>query len=78
MGDFDLNAPATLFWVSRELPRERPFLSVKDAARFAMAELKRGEFFAATIATADDVFSGDQIVQIHQKGGVAPRKYAWF
>lgn len=78
MADFDLNTPATLHWVSREVPHERRLNSVKDAVRIAMTELKRGEFFSAKVATADHVFTGDEIVEIFQTGGLSLRGYARF
>lgn len=74
----DLDAPATLRWISREIPRERPFLSLKDAVRVAMKELKKGEFLSAHISAGDDCYSGDQIVELHQTGGIVRRRYALF
>ena len=78
MADFDLNAPAILHWIAREVPLERRLNSLKDAARVAMTELKRGEFFSARIACLDHVFSGDEIVEIFQTGRLSVRGYARF
>jgi len=78
MAEFDLNAPATLRWISRETPRERPFLALRDAVRVAMKELKKGEFLSAHIATEGADYAGDQIVEIFQTGGLGHRRYALF
>ena len=78
MPELDLNRPATLRWTSREIPRERPFLALKDAIRFAMLELRKGEFLSARISTGDASYAGDEIVEIYQRGGIVRRRYAWF
>ncbi len=78
MAEFDLNAPATLRWTSREAPRERPFLALRDAVRVAMKELSKSEFLSAHIATESADYEGDQIVEIFQTGGLGHRRYALF
>ena len=74
----DLSAPALVRWTSKAISRERPFFALKDAVRFAMKELRKAEFLSACIATADDVFEGDQIVELFQRNGIAARRVAWF
>jgi hypothetical protein len=78
MQEIDLNAPATLKWLSKEIPRERSFLALKDAVRVAMHELRKGEFLSAHIASGQAAYAGDQIVEIFQTGGLARRGYARF
>ncbi len=78
MTTFDLNAPATLHWTSKEVPHERPLNSVSDAVRVAMKELRRAEFFSASIVAGDHVFRGDEIVEIFQTGGLTRRSWASF
>ena len=64
----DMNVPATLQWRSRDALKERRFVSVHAAARAAMTELSRVEFFAAHLLASGESFSGDEIVEIYQKG----------
>lgn len=78
MAELDLNGPATLRWTSREIPRERPFLTLKDAVRVAMLELRKGEFLSAHISTDGAVYAGDEIVEIFQTGGTGRRRHAPF
>ncbi len=78
MSEIDLNGPATLSWISKEVLHERSFLSLKEAVRVAMKELRKGEFLTAQIVTACADYRGDQIVELHQTGGVAQRGYARF
>ncbi len=75
---FDLNAPATLTWTSKEVVRERHLGSVKDAVRIAMKELTRAEFFSAHVRANDESYAGDQIVQIFRSGTLTQRRYARF
>ena len=78
MPDIDLNAPATLRWISKEVSHERSFRSLQEAVRVAMKELRKGEFLSAQITTEGADYRGDQIVELHQTGGVAWRGYARF
>ncbi len=78
MSEINLNAPATLRWISKEVPHERSFKSLQQAVRVAMMELRKGEFLSAQITTEDADYRGDQIVELHQTGGMARRGYAWF
>ncbi len=73
-----LSMPATLKWISREITRERPFLTLRDAVRVAMQDLRKGEFLTACIVTEDQVYKGDEIVELFQRGGIAARRYALF
>ncbi len=43
-----------------------------------MRELTKGEFLTACIVTADAAFQGDEIVELFQRGGLAPRRFALF
>ena len=43
-----------------------------------MKELRKGEFLSAQITTERAEFRGDEIVELHQTGGVAARGYAKF
>ena len=54
MTAIDLTMPATLKWISREIARERPFLTLRDAVRVAMQDLRKGEFLTACIVTVDE------------------------
>lgn len=74
----DLSVPATLKWVSRDVARERPFLTLRDAIRVAMQELRKGEFLTACIVTEDEAYQGDEIVELFQRGGIAVKRYALF
>ena len=74
----DLTVPATLKWISRESPCERPFLALKDAVRVAMQELRKGEFLTASIVTAHAAYHGDEIVELFQRGDIAVRRFAPF
>lgn len=78
MSDIDLNAPATLKWISKEVSHARSFLSLREAVRVAMKELRKGEFLSAEITTEHADYRGDQIVELYQTGGVARRGYARF
>ncbi len=78
MAAIDLSIPATLQWTFQETRRERPFLSLKDAVRVAMMDLRKNEFLSARITTADDIYEGDQIVEIFQRGHIAKRRFAPF
>lgn len=74
----DLTVPATLKWISRDIGHERPFQRLRDAVRFAMQDLRKGEFLTAFITTADRVYQGDEIVEVFQRGGIAVRRFAPF
>ena len=78
MSDIDLNAPATLKWISKDVVHERSFRALQEAVRVAMKELRKGEFLSAWITTEGSDYRGDQIVELHQTGGVARRGYARF
>ena len=78
MSEINLNATATLRWISKEVSHERSFLSLREAVRVAMKELRKGEFLSAQITTERAEFRGDEIVELHQTGGVAARGYAKF
>ncbi len=78
MSEINLNAPATLRWISKEILRERSFMSLQEAVRVAMKELRKGEFLSAQITTERADYRGDQIVELHQTGMVARRGYARF
>ena len=78
MAEINLNAPATLRWISKEVSHERVFRSLQEAVRVAMKELRKGEFLSSEITTEDAHYRGDQIVELHQTGGVAKRGYARF
>ena len=78
MTAIDVNTPATLKWISREIQHERPFLRLKDAVRFAMHDLRKADFFTARVLTGDRVFQGDEIVELFQRGGIAVRRFAPF
>ena len=78
MSEINLNAPATLRWISKEILHERSFMSLQEAVRVAMKELRKGEFLSAQITTERADYRGDQIVELHQTGGVARRGYARF
>ena len=74
----DLTVFATLKWTSRELARERPFLTLRDAVKAAMRELSKGEFLTACIVTAEECYQGDEIVEIFQRGNIAAKRFALF
>ena len=78
MSGIDLNAPATLSWISKEVKHERSFRSLQEAVRVAMKELRKGEFHSAWITSEAADYRGDQIVELHQTGSVARRGYARF
>ncbi len=78
MPDIDLNAPATLSWISKDVAHERSFRALREAVRVAMHELRKNEFLSAWITTEGADYRGDQIVELHQTGGVARRGYAKF
>ena len=78
MTPVDLTVPATLKWTSREIARERPFLTLRDAVRGAMRELRKGEFLTACIVTTEECYKGDEIVELFQRGGIAPKRFALF
>ena len=69
---FDLNSPAVLQWRRRDEVHERRFISVHAAARAAMMDLCRADFFAAHVLAASECFSGDEIVEIFQTGKLGP------
>ncbi|MCW6512944.1 hypothetical protein [Lichenifustis flavocetrariae] len=74
----DLTVPATLKWTSRERACERHLLSLRDAVRVAMQELRNGEFLTAYIVTAKEAYQGDEIVELFQRGGIVVRRFALF
>ena len=53
-------------------------MSLKVAVRVAMMELRKGEFLSAQITTDRAEYRGDEIVELHQTGGMAVRGYARF
>ncbi|MCW6512842.1 hypothetical protein, partial [Lichenifustis flavocetrariae] len=70
--------PATLKWISRESSRERPFLTLRDAVKVAMQELRKGEFLTACIVTAEEAYQGDEIVELFQRGKIVAKRFALF
>ena len=78
MTTVDLTVPATLKWISREIACERHLLTLRDAVRIAMRELRKGEFLTACIVTAEEAYQGDEIVELFQRGSLAVRRFALF
>ena len=71
----DTNVPANLQWRNRNAVKERRFVSVHAPARAALKELSRVRFFTAHVLAPGERFSGDEIVEIYDKGllGAAKR-----
>ena len=78
MSDIDLNEPAMLRWISKEVAHERSFRSLQEAVLVAMKELRKGECMSEQSTPEGADYRGDQIVELHQTGGVARRGYARF
>ena len=76
----DINVPSVLQWRSQDALKERRFVSVHAAACSAMEDLSRVEFFGAQVLASGESFSGDEIVEIYQKGesGAARCLWRWF
>ena len=76
----DLGLPADLLSWVRDTPLFRgagsSFLTLRDAVRVAMRELSKSEFLTACIVTAEAAYQGDEIVELFQRGGIAPRRFA--
>ena len=57
---------------------ERHLLTLRDAVRVAMQELRKGEFLTAYIVTTEEAYQGDEIVELFQRGKIVARRFALF